>query len=142
MTGDDFESNASEAERLKIEGQELVAANAADVFRVGVRQIICAIARSGREFTGVEVRDRAKVIGLAPPQHPNAWGAAMGGAARDGIIRATGAYVKSPVVSRHSAVVAVWVGDRVDAQPVSVAHPLPKPPYVAAQLLRAALGES
>ena len=106
----DIEIDPAEAERLKAEGQALVLQNSID-FRDAVRQIICDFARTGREFTSTDVRQVARSRGVSPPSHPNAWGAAFCSAAKLRWIRATGAYVKSPIPTCHAAVVAVWVGD-------------------------------
>jgi hypothetical protein len=59
-------------------------------------------------ITSCQVRKVAQAQGIGNPSHPNAWGAVFNAAARKGIIKKTGQYVKSRFEKSHSAVVAVW----------------------------------
>lgn len=57
----------------------------------------------GREVTSTDLTD---AIGMPPS--PNAVGAVMNSAARQGLIEPTGVYIRSTRPSCHAAVVRVW----------------------------------
>ena len=103
------ELNQAKAEAAKEEGQLRVLLSSAS-FNDQIQTLIDELAATGKEFTSTDLRVLAAERDLPFPSHPNAWGAAMSKAARRKAIRPTGRYVKSPFVSCHSAVVAVWVG--------------------------------
>jgi hypothetical protein len=60
--------------------------------------------RVGRSFTTEDFRVANLV---APPGHPNAWGALFNGAAKKGIIRQVG-FARPANVRSHSSVVMTW----------------------------------
>jgi hypothetical protein len=54
--------------------------------------------------------DATAITGLPPAGSPSAVGARMTAAAKRGIIRKTGRYVKAERPNQHAAVIAEWIG--------------------------------
>ena len=65
--------------------------------------------KKGTRFTYDKVRAEAAVRGVTPPDHPNAWGAAMNTAAKEQLIAKTGRYFPSAIRSNHGRIMPEWV---------------------------------
>lgn len=71
------------------EGTARVLENAGDEWRDRIAFLIDGLARRLPELTADDVRAEAERVGMEPPHHHNAWGAALLAAGRRGSIRRT-----------------------------------------------------
>ena len=95
------------AKCLRDKGMSDVLVNSGD-FASDVAKVIDLVSASGVVFSNDDIRKRAVELGVGEPHHPNAWGAAICGAARRGAIKRVG-YRRSEAKSRHAGLQALWI---------------------------------
>lgn len=92
----------------KVRGQERVLDNEIESWKDEALLVIETVARRLKIFTNDDVREASMKLGLAEPHHCNSIGAVMSAAAKLKIIKKTGRYVKSSVVTSHGRLIAEW----------------------------------
>lgn len=96
-------------EKLKECGIERVKRKGND-WNESVVGIIEKYLSTGEEFTSCTIRHFCHSMLVQPePHHPNAWGAALNSAAKRGLIKKTGLWVKSNIASTHARMIPVWI---------------------------------
>lgn len=94
----------SYGDELKDQGIERVLSNNQD-WRERTLEEIVYISHKMDKFTSDDVR---KACCNLTPKNGNAWGAIMNAAAKKGLIKKTGSYVKSKIPSNHGHLNAEW----------------------------------
>jgi hypothetical protein len=90
---------------LKEAGIRTVTSNTPEGYREAFDRVLDELASTGLEFTSEDV---TSVVGQ-PPNHPNAVGAMINGAAKRGVIRKCG-YRQAKRPNQHATVIAIWAG--------------------------------
>ena len=96
---------ARTGEDLMRDGVEQVWENEQEPWKDRVQKIILETAELYEFFDADDVKDRADRVGLEPPHHPNAWGAAFRVSQLAGVMEKTGNYVKSKRPNQHSTMI-------------------------------------
>ena len=100
-----------EGDRRKHEGMQRAEDAALTEWKQDFDSHLTALAERGYRFTADDVVARSGLPSGGIAQNANnAVGAMMNGAARRGLIRKTGRYVKGRRASSHSRMIAEWVG--------------------------------
>lgn len=81
------------------ERDEALAAVEREPFRARIAAFIDGLPPG--KYTGEQIRDRAERVGIHP-HHFNAWGAAIMGAVRRGMLLSTGEYEPASAVQKHA----------------------------------------
>lgn len=101
-----FDGGLEEGKRRRDRGIEAARHNTHPGFRLVVDRVIRQLADSGEEFTAETVRELA---GDPLASHPNALSAAMGAAAKAGLIGMVGAQTATRPEA-HGRLIRVWKG--------------------------------
>ena len=92
--------------QLKELGQQSVLENDESWKEIAL-EAIRSLAQMKAEFSSDDLRDM--VDGYNIPHHPNSVGAIFSAAAKQGLIKPTGHYIKSKIPSCHSRTIKVWM---------------------------------
>ena len=91
-------------ENLKQDGISRVIASNPDWVASAIA-LINSLVRSNGRVTADDLRSAISF----PPPHPNCVGAAFGSAAKQGLIRASGSFIKSVHPATHARRIGVWL---------------------------------